>query len=137
MKRITTCLVLILALVAMGRAQTRNDMDRTIDSRSLWNAFSSDNDKAAVDFEGEWIITGYASYVGPDPYALPSVEVTDTEGGKSLAMCVLPWNDYLKLRKVSKGDKVRIKGCPLGYWDKGDQVIVKRSVILEVNGKKI
>ena len=133
---VITCLALLLTVSSEALAQKNKKMAKTIDSRTLWQAFSTDNEKAQQTYSGEWIITGYASYVGPDPYALPSVEVTDVKGGKSQVMCVLPWNDYLKLRKVSKGDAVRIKGNPLGYYEKGDQVVTKHCVILEVNGEK-
>ena len=131
----TVSVVLIFGMAA--RAQTTSKkMERTVDAKTLWTAFSTNNDKAARDYSGEWVITGYASYVGPDPYALPSVEVTATKGGKSQVMCVLPFGDYLKLRKVSKGDHVVIAGHPLGYYEKGNQVVTKQCRILEVNGKK-
>ena len=140
MKPLVTFLAAVPIVLIIGmavQAQTiRKKMERTVDAKTLWTAFSTNNDKAAKDYSGEWVITGYASYVGPDPYALPSVEVTNVKGGKSQVMCVLPFSDYLKLRKVSKGDRVVIAGHPLGYYDKGRQVVTKQCQILEVNGKK-
>ena len=140
MKQIRTYLPAVLMVFAIGMAalaQTKGKkMNRTVDAKTLWAAFSTNNDKAAKDYSGEWEITGYASYVGPDPYALPSVEVTSEKNGKSQVMCVLPFGDYLKLRKVKKGDRVRIAGHPLGYYEKGKQVVTKQCRIVEVNGKK-
>ena len=81
-------------------------------------------------------ISGYAVKVGPDVYGLPSVELSETKGGKVRALCVLPFTDYLKLRHVSKGDKVVMKGEVRGYMDEYDMVLVKQSKIVSVNGKK-
>ena len=81
-------------------------------------------------------ISGYAVKVGPDVYGLPSVELSDTKGGKTRILCVLPFTDYLKLRHVSKGDQVTMKGEVRGYADEYDFVLVKQSKIVSVNGKK-
>ena len=81
-------------------------------------------------------ISGYAVKVGPDVYGLPSVELSDTKDGKTRILCVLPFTDYLKLRHVSKGDKVTMKGEVRGYADEYDFVLVKQSKIISVNGKK-
>ena len=81
-------------------------------------------------------ISGYAVKVGPDVYGLPSVELSDTKGGNTRILCVLPFTDYLKLRHVSKGDEVTIKGEVRGYADEYDFVLVKQSKIVSVNGKK-
>ena len=81
-------------------------------------------------------ISGYAVKVGPDVYGLPSVELSETKGGKVRTLCVLPFTDYLKLRHVSKGDKVTMKGEVRGYADEYDFVLVKQSKIVSVNGKK-
>ncbi|MBD5176310.1 MAG: hypothetical protein HDT05_02690 [Bacteroidales bacterium] len=81
-------------------------------------------------------ISGYAVKVGPDVYGLPSVELSETKGGEARILCVLPFTDYLKLRHVSKGDKVIMKGEVRGYTDKYDIVVVKQSKIISVNGKK-
>ena len=81
-------------------------------------------------------ISGYAVNIGPDVYGLPSVELSDTKDGKTRILCVLPFTDYLKLRHVSKGDKVTMKGEVRGYADEYDFVLVKQSKIISVNGKK-
>ena len=81
-------------------------------------------------------ISGYAVKVGPDVYGLPSVELSETKGGKARTLCVLPFTDYLKLRHVSKGDKVIMNGEVRGYADEYDIVVVKQSKVLSVNGKE-
>ena len=81
-------------------------------------------------------ISGYAVNIGSDVYGLPSVELSDTKDGKTRILCVLPFTDYLKLRHVSKGDKVTMKGEVRGYADEYDFVLVKQSKIISVNGKK-
>ena len=81
-------------------------------------------------------ISGYAVKVGPDVYGLPSVELSETKGGQTRILCVLPFSDYLKLRHVSKGDKVVMKGEVRGYSDEYDFVLVKQSKIITVNGKE-
>ena len=55
-------------------------------------------------------ISGIATYVGPDVYALPSVELSETETATGRVLCVLPFGDYLKLRKVSKKDYMVMEG---------------------------
>ena len=81
-------------------------------------------------------ISGYAVKVGTDVYGLPSVELSETKGGKARTLCVLPFTDYLKLRHVSKGDKVIMNGEVRGYADEYDIVVVKQSKVLSVNGKE-
>lgn len=82
-------------------------------------------------------ISGYAVKVGPDVYGLPSVEVSEKKGGKVRTLCVLPFMNYLKLRHVSKGDKVVMNGEVRGYTEKLDIVVVKECKIVSVNDKKL
>ena len=55
---------------------------------------------------------------------------------KGRILCVLPFSDYLKLRKVSKKDYVAMEGNVLGFADEYDIVVVKQCKIVEINGKK-
>ena len=71
-------------------------------------------------------ISGIVTYVGPDTYALPSVELSESEGGKSRVLCVLPFTDYFKLTKVSKTDRVVMRGNVLVFSDEYDFVVVKK-----------
>ncbi len=106
--------------------------DSTITAKELHDAFKTDQDAATQKYGGKTItITGYAVFVGPDVYALPSVELSEKKGGKSRILCVLPFSDYLKLRKVPKGDQPVITGEVRGFYEKGDQVLMKQCVIKE------
>ena len=69
--------------------------------------------------------------MGPDVYTLPSVELSGKKGEKGKVLCVLPFSDYFKLRKVSKGNKMVMKGEIRGYNEKLDIVVVKECGIVE------
>ncbi len=106
--------------------------DSIMPVKKLYDAFKENETAAKEKYAGKNIlVTGFVVYVGPDVYALPSVEISEKKGGKSRALCVLPFSDYLKLRKVSKGEQVIIKGEVRGFYSKGDQVIVKECSIQE------
>ncbi|MCD8043011.1 MAG: OB-fold putative lipoprotein [Tannerellaceae bacterium] len=109
-----------------------NQPDSIIAAKELYDAFKRDEAGATKKY-GKQIITikGYAVFVGPDVYALPSVELSEKKGGKSRILCVLPFSDYLKLRKVSKGDEITFTGEVRGYYEKGDQVVLKQCQIVE------
>ncbi len=109
-----------------------NQPDSIIPAQELYDTFKRDEAGATKKY-GKQIITikGYAVFVGPDVYALPSVELSEKKGGKSRILCVLPFSDYLKLRKVSKGDEVTLTGEVRGYYEKGDKVLLKQCEIVE------
>lgn len=107
------------------------EQDSVIAAKALYDAFKKDQD-TALKLYGEKTVTvkGFVVYTGPDVYALPSVELSEKKGGKSRMLCVLPFSDYFKLRKVSKGNEVLIKGTVKGFYEKGDQVLMKQCEIL-------
>ena len=71
-----------------------------------------------------------------EQYKKTSVELSETKDASGRVLCVLPFSDYLKLRKVSKKDRVVMEGNVLGFSDEHDIVVVKQCKIIEVNGKK-
>ena len=105
----------------------------TIEAKVLYDAFKQGNGDRHIK---KMMISGIATYVGPDVYALPSVELSETKEASGRVLCVLPFSDYLKLRKVSKKDRVVMEGNVLGFSDEYDIVVVKQCKIIEVNGKK-
>lgn len=118
-------------------AQKNNKNMETISAVELYNAFRADKDQALKKYGNQTLlITGVAVKVGPDVYGLPSVEVAGKAGESCKALCVLPFTDYLKLRKVSKRDQVVMQGEVRGYAAEYDLVVVKQSKIVSVNGKK-
>lgn len=142
MKIVRNVAVVTVALAAtVALAQTsKMKMDKTsmeamskIEAKTLYDAFKQGRGE---EFTGQKDISGVATFVGPDPYTLPSVEVAESAEASSRVLCVLPFSDYLKLRKVSKKDRVLIRGNVLGFADKYDYVVVKQCKIIEINGKK-
>ncbi|MDR2919028.1 MAG: OB-fold putative lipoprotein [Tannerella sp.] len=106
--------------------------DSIITAKELYDEFKKDEAAATQKYGNKTItIKGFAVFVGPDVYALPSVELSEKKGGKSRILCVLPFSDYLKLRKVSKGDEPIITGEVRGFYEKGDQVLLKQCEIKE------
>ena len=103
--------------------------ENRISAKDLYDAYKQGNGKA---YEKRMEIEGVATFVGPDPYALPSVEVAESADATSCVLCVLPFSDYLKLRKVSKKDHVIMRGNVLGFADRYDYVVVKQCEIVEV-----
>lgn len=120
----------------MDEANAAIVQDTIIPAKDLYDAFKQDAEAATEKYGGQTIsIKGYAVFVGPDVYAYPSVELSEKKGGDSRLLCVLPFSDYLKLRKVSKGDEVVMTGEVRRFYEKGDQVLLKLCVIEKVNGK--
>lgn len=103
-----------------------------IEAKDLYDAFKQGT---AETYMKRMRIAGIATYVGPDVYALPSVELSENQDVQGRVLCVLPFSDYLKLRKVSKKDCVVMEGNVLGFADEYDIVVVKQCKIVEVNGK--
>ncbi len=105
----------------------------TIEAKVLYDAFKEGKEEP---YKKRMRISGIATFVGPDVYALPSVELSESKDVSGRVLCVLPFSDYLKLRKVSKRDHVVMEGNVLGFADQYDIVVVKQCRIIEVNGKK-
>lgn len=82
-------------------------------------------------------IHGIVTKAGPDPYALPSVELAERKDASGKVLCVLSLQDYLKLRHVHQGDDVVIEGNPLVFAaGKLNYVVMKRCKIILINGKQ-
>lgn len=128
--------VIILPVSIMAQNKSKN-MDE-ITAVALYDAFRNDAELATKKYGMKtMLIRGVAVKVGPDVYGLPSVEVATKEGESCKALCVLPFTDYLKLRKVSKRDRVVIQGQVRGYAEEYDLVVVKQCKIISVNGKTL
>ena len=103
-----------------------------IEAKALYDAFKQNNGEQYLK---TLEISGIVTYVGPDTYALPSVELSESEGGKSRVLCVLPFTDYFKLTKVSKTDRVVMRGNVLVFSDEYDFVVVKKCEFVEIKPK--
>lgn len=107
-------------------------MIKTVEALDLYNDYKSQGSEV-MSLGPRIQIHGVATKVGPDPYALPSVELAEEKDVHSKVLCVLPLKDYLKLRHVHRGDEVVIEGNPLGYVAGNlNYVVVKRSKIVSV-----
>lgn len=135
MKIVRIMAVLAVVLVATAAfAQQRAKMETNkIEAKALYDVFKQGKGE---QHKKRMQISGIATYVGPDVYALPSVELSETKEASGRVLCVLPFGDYLKLRKVSKKDRVVMEGSVLGFSDEHDIVVVKQCKIIEVNEKK-
>lgn len=136
--------VIILPLHAQGVKNTDNTKESTkmvtnnnlITAKTLCDAFVNNKAQAEKEYGKKVMkITGFASYVGPDVYTLPSIELSEKKDGKSRVLCVLPFSDYLKLRNVSKGNEVVMEGEVRSLYDKDQTVVVKECKIIEVKKK--
>lgn len=128
---------MILPVSSMAQNNKNKKMEE-IAAIALYDAFRSNSEQATQKYGMKTIlISGVAVKVGPDVYGLPSVEVASKEGESCKALCVLPFSDYLKLRKVSKHDSVIIQGEVRGYAGEYDLVVVKHCKIVSVNGKTL
>ena len=126
----------LLSVMAYPLDNFETNKDNVMNVKELYDAFKKDEVAATGQYAGKTLtVKGFVVYTGPDVYALPSVELSESKGGKSRSLCVLPFSDYLKLRKVSKGDEVVIKGEVRGFYEKGDQVLMKQCVIVEEDKK--
>lgn len=106
---------------------------KTVEALDLYQEYKTQKGEA-IAMGPRMQIHGIATKVGPDPYALPSVELAEEKGVHSRVLCVLPLKDYLKLRHIHRGDDVTIEGNPIGYVAGSlNYVVVKRSKILTVN----
>ena len=104
-----------------------------IEAKTLYDAFKQNNEKQYLK---TLEISGIVTYVGPDVYALSSVELSESKGGKSWVLCVLPFTDYFKLTKVSKKDYVIMKGNVLGFAEEYDLVVEKKCKFVEIRKKE-
>lgn len=133
-KSLVMLLLMSVFVTTAATAQTMNKKDNSITAIALYQAFRTNKAKPYQNKVMQ--ISGIATSVGPDPYALPSVEIAEAKDKSSRVLCVLPFSDYLKLRHVSKGDQVVIQGEARGFSAEHNYVVVKECKILTVNGKK-
>lgn len=52
-------------------------------------------------------VTGIAIKIGPDIHNKPSIEISDSVGGKCYTLCIFPSDDFYS--KVSVGDTVTVR----------------------------
>ncbi|ANZ60287.1 hypothetical protein AYR62_00510 [Secundilactobacillus paracollinoides] len=77
-------------------------------------------------YDGQMVtVSSQVTYVGPDSYGLPSIEMGNPSDGKLWVMAVV--SDY---DAVHEGNQVTITGNSTGFTQGG--VVLKHSTIVEV-----
>lgn len=123
--------LLMIAGIIYAKDLKNMDIKEIIPVKELQNAFMNDRPKAEKLYKNKIVtVKGVVVYVGPDVYGLPSIEISDKKEGASMALCVLPVSDYLKLRKYSKGQTLVITGEARDLY-KESIVIVKECKVVE------
>lgn len=135
---IVSLFLLVASAIPVGlKAHSQQEKEKPtikkqVTASELYEAFRKDNQAATKLYAKKVLeITGVAVYIGPDAYTLPSVELSDKKGSKGKVLCVLPFSDYLKLRKVSKGNKMIMEGEIRGYSQEHDIIVVKQCKIIK------
>lgn len=120
------------AYICYGQNNKNEEKTNSVISvKELYDEFKKDEAAATKKYAGKKVsIKGIAVKVGPDIYTYPGVELSEKKNGKTRALCVLPYTDYLKLRKVSKGDEVTMRGEVRQFLGKMDMIIIKQCEIL-------
>lgn len=109
---------------------------KTVEAIDLYNEYKTKK-QDGMSMGPRIQVRGIATKVGPDPYALPSVELAEDKDAHSKVLCVLPLKDYLKLRHIHCGNEVTIEGNPIAYVAGSlNYVVVKRSKIVTVNSEE-
>lgn len=127
----TVIMLLLIAGIVYAKDLKIMNTKEILPVKELQNAFMNDRPKAEKLYKNKRVtIKGVVVYVGPDVYALPSIEISDKKDGASMALCVLPVSDYLKLRKYSKGQTLVITGEARDLY-KESIVIVKECKVVE------
>ena len=145
MKKCITCFLAIMLLCVPVFTASGEDMfgkskpqaQENLDSISAIDLYQAFKENKADPYTKRMRMTGTATYVGPDVFGLPSVELSENADASGRVLCVLPFGDYLKLRKVSKKDELVVEGDVRGFADKYDIVVVKECVIVQINGEKL
>lgn len=82
--------------------------DAPFDVKTLCNELSNDLNSALSIYEDKrFEVTGIAKKIGPDIHNKPSIELSDSVGGKCYALCIFPSDEFYS--NVSVGDTVVIR----------------------------
>lgn len=135
MRMLQLLIFAVIAVVASAQVKKSNKMKENSNLTAI-EVYDTMKEMGRMENPVRINVSGYAVKVGPDVYGLPSVEVSESKGGKARVLCVLPFSDYLKLRHVRKGDRVTMNGELRGYVSEYDIALTKQSKIVTVNGKK-
>ena len=93
--------------------------------------YSGDIEEWKETYAGQPVVVrGIATYVGPDQFGLPSVNLSDTAEGETYVLCVLPFSDFFKLGDVAVGQEATFSGELRGRVGDGF-ILLKNCTIVE------
>ena len=102
-----------------------------VNASEIWNKYDKDPDKYKATYSGATeTATGVVTYIGRDSHGTPSMEISDTAGGKSYVLGV--FGSYEEMSSVSVGDTVTITGS-FHIMSSENMVVLKRCKILQVS----
>lgn len=80
-----------------------------VDSAALYSQFAENFDAALETFlDKRFEVSGIAVKVGPDGHQKPSVQLSDSIGGRCHVLCVFPSEEVYEM--VRPGDRVTVRG---------------------------
>lgn len=106
-----------------------NASEKLVNTLDIWNKYDKNPEKNKPVYYGETeTATGVITYIGRDSHGTPSMELSDTAGGKSYVLGV--FGSYEEMSPVSVGDTVTISG--LFHIVAEDKVVLKQCKILAI-----
>lgn len=77
-------------------------------AKTLCDEFYADADSFYEKYaDKRFEVTGIAKKIGPDIHNKPSIELSDSEGGKAFALVIFPTDDHYS--RVEVGDTVTVR----------------------------
>lgn len=84
------------------------ELNAPVNVKTLNEEFEADAEKFFDTYvDKRFEVTGVAIKIGPDIHNKPSIEISDSVGGKCYALCIFPSDDFYS--KVSVGDTVTVR----------------------------
>ena len=134
MKYLLRLWVCVVLLAFAGTPIFANDAVSAVD---LFNTAKQDVEGTARKYaDGPLTVRGVAVTVGPDIHNLPSIGLSDRDGGAVYAHCVLDEGDASGLNRVKTGQEVVIRGSYLLFstgevFGNDEMVVLKQCGIVE------
>lgn len=129
MKKIAACAIWAVVLVCVFAClASAAAAPGVLTALELYNG--NDEELKQTYAEQPIVVKGIATYVGPNRYSLPSVNLSDSADGETYVLCVLPFDDFFKLGDIAVGQEVTFSGEFRGRMKEGS-FLLKKCVIVE------
>lgn len=106
------------------------ELNAPVNVKTLNEEFEADAEKFFDTYvDKRFEVTGVAIKIGPDIHNKPSIEISDSVGGKCHTLCIFPTDDFYS--KVSVGDTVTVRAnyLVMSNWF---GVVMKHSELIKV-----